>query len=146
MENRITRTQLFLGVAFLFSKRSVCLKKQVGCVIVKDKRIISSGYNGVLPNVDPKFGLDSDGITHTVHAEANAIAFAAKKGISLEGSSIYLTLSPCEKCTELLIQAGIKEVTFIEQYRDISPLEILAKNNVFYQQVNLEENVYIPKP
>lgn len=127
---RISRVDLYLGMASLISKRSTCFKKQVGCVIIKENRIISSGYNGVLSKEDPKNGLDEDGMTHTVHAEANAIAFAAKHGIALNQSIIYCTLSPCEKCSELIIQSGITEVIYQEEYRDRAGLDMLERHGV----------------
>ena len=117
---RISREQLYMDIALLISKRSTCTRRQVGAIAVKDNRTIASGYNGVLPGWDPSTGLDEEGNSKTVHAEANLIAYSAKQGIALEGSTIYLTLSPCEKCAELLIQSGIKEVVFLEQYRKIS--------------------------
>tara|TARA_R110000772_G_scaffold128201_3_gene235788 strand:+ start:333 stop:773 length:441 start_codon:yes stop_codon:yes gene_type:complete len=122
---RITREELFLGTALLFSKRSTCLKKNVGAVFTQDNRIVCSGYNGVLPHKNSEEGLDDLGITHTVHAEMNAIAFAAKNGIKLDGFKAYLTLSPCEKCAEAMIQAGVSEVVFMEQYRNTDGLELL---------------------
>lgn len=139
--SRIKREELFLGTALLFSKRSTCIKKKVGCVFVQDKRIVCTGYNGVLPNEDPETGIDNDGITHTVHAEMNAIAYAAKKGIRLEGAQVYLTLSPCEKCAETMIQAGIIEVYYIEQYRCTRGIELLNRHNVKTKQIciNLEQ-------
>lgn len=127
---RISRNKLFLETAKLFAKRSSCLKKQVGCVIVKDKRIIATGYNGVLPGLPPSSGLDDDGNTHTVHAELNAIAFAAKEGIALKGSTIYCTLSPCEKCAEAIIQAGIINVVYDEEYRNTDGIYLLNQQNI----------------
>jgi dCMP deaminase len=126
IDGRISREELFLGTALLFSKRSTCLKKNVGAVFTKDNRIIATGYNGVLPHKDHSEGLDNLGITHTVHAEMNAIAFAAKNGIALKGFKAYLTLSPCEKCAEAMIQAGVSEVIFIEQYRNTDGLQLLS--------------------
>lgn len=132
--NRISRTELYLETAKLFARRSSCLKKQVGCVIVKNKRIIATGYNGVLPGMPPSSGLDDDGNTHTVHAELNAIAFSARHGISLNESAIFCTLSPCEKCAEAIIQAGITKVFYLEQYRDTTGIELLTNQNIKVEQ------------
>jgi len=126
---RITRKEYFKEATILISKRSSCLKKQVGAILVKDNRIIAQGYNGVLPNIDPSYGFDEDGVTHTVHAEANIIAFCAKHGIKTNGTTMYITLSPCEKCAELIIQAGIKNVVYLEPYRDNTGKLVLENNN-----------------
>jgi dCMP deaminase len=126
---RITREKLFNDIVYLVSLRSTCPKKKVGAILIKDNRIIAMGYNGVLPNMDHSKGIDEDGITHTVHAEANIIAFCAKEGIPTKGTTLMTTLSPCEKCAELIIQSGIKEVIFLEQYR-IDTAEMLKNNGV----------------
>lgn len=125
--SRITRQQLFMETAKLVSQRSSCLKMGVGCVVVVDNRVIASGYNGVLPGIDPLEGMDEDGNTNTVHAEANLVSFCARKGIAIEDSTIYITLSPCRKCAELLIQAKIKSVVYMEEYRDTSGLDLLKR-------------------
>lgn len=128
--NRITRENLFIGIAKLVSQRSTCKRKQVGCVLVKDNRVVAMGYNGVLPGIPDELGLDNEGNSRTVHAEANAIAFCAKNGIITDGCIIYSTLQPCEKCAELIIQSGILEVYYIDEYRDITGLNVLKANNI----------------
>lgn len=127
VNERISREYLFIQSAILASQRSTCSRRQVGCVLVKDKRIIAMGYNGVLPGVDPKEGLDEEGNSKTVHAETNVIAYCAKQGIATDGCSMYITLSPCIKCAEIIIQAGIKEVFYLEGYRNSEGLELLDK-------------------
>ena len=127
---RISRENMFIEIAQVVSKRSTCLRKQVGCVLVKDNRVISIGYNGVLPHTDPSEGLDENGNSHTVHAEANLIAFCAKNGIPTNNSILFVTLSPCEKCAELIVQSGIKLVYFVEKYRDDTGLKLLIKNKI----------------
>jgi dCMP deaminase len=117
MNNRITRDEVFFKTALLFSERSTCPRKKVGAVLVKDKRIIATGYNGVLPGISEKFSLNEDGSSRTVHAEANIISFCAKHGISTDGAELFITLSPCEKCAELIVQAGITKVRYLEKYR-----------------------------
>ena len=124
-----------MEIAKLYSQRSTCFKKHVGCVIVLDNRIISTGYNGVLPGIDPMDGLDEKSNTHTVHAEANAIAFCAKFGISTNGCTLYTTLSPCEKCAEIIIQAGIRKVIFSELYRETKGIELLKKLKIEVSQL-----------
>ena len=133
MENRITRVEMFMDIAKTVSKRSSCPKKQVGAVLVKDNRIIATGYNGVLPGDKPKEGYNpKTNETKTVHAEANIISFCAKEGISTNGCTMYITLSPCEKCAELIIQSGIKKIIFFEKYRCDNGLSKLFKHKVEY--------------
>ncbi len=136
---RISREGMFIELLQTISKRSSCPRKQVGAILVKENRVIAMGYNGVLPGVDPIDGIDPiTGASKTVHAEANIIAFCAKHGIATEGSELYITLSPCVKCSELITQAGIVKVNYIEPYRDISGLEILRKQNIKICQVSLK--------
>lgn len=127
---RIDRDDMFMEMALIASKRSECKRKKVGAILTLENRIICMGYNGVLPGVDPKEGLDEDGISHTVHAEANIISFCAKKGIATEGATLYITLSPCEKCAELIVQSGIKKVLFHELYRITDGIHILNENKI----------------
>lgn len=131
MINRISRGQMFKEIVLTVSKRSSCLKKQVGALLLKDNRVIAIGYNGVLPNETPEKGLDTiTGETHTVHAEANIIAYCAKNGISTNGCTLWVTLSPCEKCAELVIQSGIKRVVYLERYRDTIGIQMMRNNDI----------------
>ena len=146
--SRISRNRLWAEHALLEAKRSSCLKRQVGCVAVKDNRVIASGYNGVLAGVNPRFGIDEEGNTLTVHAEANLIAFAANIGISLRGSTLFTTLEPCRKCAELIIQSGFTHVYYIESYRVHDGLELLANSLIQVIKldlVNEPERDYISK-
>lgn len=128
---RISRHDLFVEIAQVMSQRSSCMKKAVGAVLVRDNRIIATGYNGVLSKEQHSKGLSSDGVTtHTVHAEVNIIAFCAKYGIPTENTTLYTTLSPCIKCAEIIIQAGIKEVVYVEEYRDDTGLIKLRENDI----------------
>lgn len=122
---RIGRDDMFMSIATIVSRRSECTRKKVGAVLTMDNRIICIGYNGVLPDMDPATGLDEKGESHTVHAEANIISFCARRGIATEGATLYLTLSPCEKCAELIIQAGIRRVLYISRYRDSVGIDLL---------------------
>lgn len=128
--NRINRQDYFMEVVASTAKRSTCTRHQVGAVLVRDNRIVATGYNGVLPNVPPLQGLDAEGNSHTVHAEANIIAFCAKYGIATEGCTLYISLSPCEKCSELIVQAGISRIIYLDKYRDETGLKILKNNGV----------------
>lgn len=131
---RITRHEYFIEIAKLTSKRSICPRKKVGAVLVKDGRIIATGYNGVLPNEEHEKAQNHDGTSATVHAEANLISFCAKEGIPTNNTIMYSTLSPCQKCAELIIQSGISEIHYIEEYRDLEGVHTLVKNDV---RVNL---------
>lgn len=131
---RISRSELFMETAKLIAMRSHCPKKQVGAVLIRDNRIIATGYNGVLPGEKHSSAITTDGITHTVHAEANLIAFCAKFGLATNSTILYITMSPCEKCAEIIIQAGIKEVVYLEEYRDTAGLTKLRENDVLIGQ------------
>ena len=121
MDKRIERDKLMLQVCKLIAKRTTCkrLPEGVGCVITQENRIVSSGYNGSLPGED-HCGEQCD-LNNTckfaVHAEINAIGFAAKQGVNLKGATLYVTHSPCETCSGLIIQAGITRVVFENLYR-----------------------------
>lgn len=130
MSERISREELYKEAALLISRRSSCLIRPVGAILVKENRIIAQGYNGVLPGVPPEQGVDADGVSHTVHAEANLIAFCAKHGIATNGADMYITLSPCEKCAELIVQAGISNVYYLELYRNEIGLDILSNQGI----------------
>lgn len=139
--NRMSWTSLFMNIAKLVSKRSADPKTQVGAVIVKDNRILSIGYNGPISG----FNYDFDWTTaekykYCVHAEANALANAAKIGANVEGADCYITLSPCEECIKLLIQAGIKNIYYITQYREFETTKLIADNTPSINLVQISEN------
>jgi len=115
----------------LVASRSHATRAKVGAVITKDERVIATGFNGQ-PSGMPNVCEDENGNTKpdTVHAECNAIAFAARHGISTEGSTMYVTLSPCRGCAALVVQAGIKRVVFGEAYRDTQGTDLLNQCNV----------------
>jgi dCMP deaminase len=116
--------QYFIMNAFLTASRSPCERLHVGCVIVKEKHIIAHGYNGFLPGL-PHIGLVVDGHEQmTVHAEQNAIADCAKRGVSVLGSTIYITHYPCINCAKVMLSAGVVEVKYKDDYKNS---EIVAK-------------------
>lgn len=135
MVERISRNDMFIEIAKIISRRSICTRKKVGAVLVNNNRIIATGYNGTLPNVDNEYALDSDGKSRTVHAEANIISFCAKEGVSTKGCTIYVTLSPCEKCAEIMVQAGISRVLYLEEYRDVTGVEVLKSQDIICRQI-----------
>jgi len=114
-----------MAVALTISQLSTCNRNHVGAVIVKDGRCVTWGYNGAPPGLPHCAHPIDEPCTTATHAEANALAFAAKQGISTDGASLYVTLSPCSTCARLLIAAGISTVHFLEQYRDDSALDLL---------------------
>ena len=139
MPKRITRDKLYMSTAELFALRSDCLRGQVGVVIIKDHRIVCSGYNGYLPNEKPCSSeicdLEST-CSRAIHAEMNAIMFAAKYGIPLEGTILYSTTSPCINCAKAIVQAGISEVVFETEYRDNRGLELLKGKGIKVRNIN----------
>lgn len=110
--------EYFMSVAYLLAKRSSCTRLHVGSVIVDDKRIIATGYNGHIKGT-PHISIVRDGHEMmTVHAETNAITDAASRGIKLNGSKIYVTHYPCINCAKNIITAGIQEVVYAEDYKN----------------------------
>ena len=137
---RLNRSNLLLSVASLVARRSTCLRSSVGAVLADEGRIISMGYNGApsgMPHCEPETCGPSTPCERTVHAEANAIAFAARKGIVTEGATLYTTLSPCNDCAKLIINAGIKKVVYAESYRDLDPIILLAEAGIESTQLNV---------
>jgi dCMP deaminase len=121
-DKRIDWHEYFMNIAEQVATRSTCDRKHVGAVIVRDKTILSTGYNGSLrgaPHCD-EIGHDMENghCVRTVHAEANAVAQAAKNGVRIDDSEIYVTASPCLNCFQLVTNCGIKTVYYKEFYRD----------------------------
>lgn len=121
----------YLKMAQEWAKLSRCSRKQVGALIVKDGMIISDGYNGT-PSGFPNACEDETGNTqwYVLHAEANAITKVARSNNSAQGSTLYITLSPCRECSKLILQAGIKRVVYMVGYKDVSGLEFLAQAGI----------------
>ncbi len=121
----------YLRMAREWAKLSYCKRKQVGAIIVKDKMIISDGYNGT-PTGFENVCEDEKGYTnwYVLHAEANAILKVASSTQSCKGSTLYITLSPCKECSKLVHQAGITRVVFNKAYKDNSGLKFLTKAGV----------------
>ncbi|MCH8545435.1 MAG: dCMP deaminase family protein [Cryomorphaceae bacterium] len=130
----------YLRMALEWAKLSHCKRKQVGAIIVKDRMIISDGYNGTPTGFENKCE-DEDGITkwYVLHAEANAILKVASSTHSCSGATLYLTHSPCKDCAKLIHQSGIKRLVYIQQYKDNSGLLFLEKAGVDIAHVNSED-------
>jgi dCMP deaminase len=125
------KDRIYLEMSNVWAKNSYCKRMQVGCLIVKDKSIISDGYNGS-PTGFPNICESEDNITlpYILHAEANAITKLAKSTQGSGGSTLYVTLSPCFECSKLIIQSGIKRVIFTEVYRKPESISFLAEAGI----------------
>jgi len=132
--------QRYLKMAMIWSQNSYCKRRQVGALLVKEKMIISDGYNGTPSGFE---NICEDENNHTkpyvLHAEANAITKVAKSNNSSDGATLYVTSSPCLECSKLIIQAGIKRVVFTESYRLDDGINLLKRANVEVEQVELEK-------
>ena len=128
---RASWDEYFMNIAREVATRSTCDRKHVGAVIVRDRSILATGYNGSirgLPHCDDDGHLMEDGhCVRTVHAEANAILQAAKNGVSLDNGEIYTTASPCWNCFKLIANAGIRKIYYGEFYRDERSKETAAQ-------------------
>jgi len=130
-ENRLSWDDYFMSIAFLISSRSTCDRLHVGCVLVKDTRIISVGYNGFLPKLPHKSCVRDGHEQATVHSEQNAITDCAKRGVSTENATAYITHYPCINCCKILCAAGIKKIFYHSDYKN-DPLvgELLLMANI----------------
>jgi dCMP deaminase len=131
--------EAYLKMALEWAKLSHCSRRKVGALIVKDKMIISDGYNGTPTGFD-NCCEDKNGDTHwfVLHAEANALTKIAKSNHNANGATLYITLSPCKECSKLILQAGIKRVVYINQYKDQSGLDFLKEAGI---AITLIENL-----
>lgn len=132
---------LLMATAIVWSSASKAQRKQVGAVIAKDDRIIATGYNGTLPG-QPNNCEDAQGETlpTVMHAEMNALLFAAKHGLALQGCTVYVTLSPCMACAKAMAAAGITRVAYYKQHSDTSGLDLLTSLHLQVDQLD-ENNV-----
>ena len=132
--------QRYLKMANIWAQNSYCKRRQVGALLVKDKMIISDGYNGT-PSGFENICEDVNNKTkpYVLHAEANAITKVAKSNNSSEGATMYVTSSPCLECAKLIIQAGIKRVVFTDNYRLEDGIELLKRANIEVIQVESED-------
>jgi dCMP deaminase len=130
----------YLKMALEWAKLSYCKRKQVGALIVKDRTIISDGYNGT-PSGFENCCEDENNKTkwYVLHAEANAILKISRSTQSCEGATLYLTLSPCKECSKLIFQSGIKRVVYIQDYPDNEGLVFLESAGVEILKISQEE-------
>lgn len=130
-DKQTTLDKRYLRMAAIWAENSYCERRKVGAILVRDKMIISDGYNGT-PAGFENVCEDEHGVTkpYVLHAEANAITKVARSNNSSDGSTLYVTASPCVECAKLIIQAGIKRVVYNELYRITSGIDLLARAGV----------------
>ena len=127
----------YIKMAEIWAGNSYCKRRQVGALLVKDRMIISDGYNGT-PSGFENNCEDENGVTKTyvLHAEANAITKVAKSGNSSQDATLYVTAAPCIECSKLIIQAGIKRVVYKDEYRLMDGVELLRKAGIEVEKVD----------
>jgi len=149
MKERLDWHNYFMNIAKMVAERSTCNRAKIGAVIVKDRSIISTGYNGapaglphctdvgclVYTSINPD-GEEEQNCFRTIHAEINAIAQAAKHGVSIDGADIYITASPCYHCLKVLINVGIKNIYYLKPYKIEKIKELLELSKVNLIQIN----------
>lgn len=128
----------YLRMAQIWAENSYCTRRQVGALIVKDKMIISDGYNGT-PSGFPNVCEGDDGLTIpcVLHAEANAITKIARSGNNSDGATLYVTDAPCIECAKLIIQAGIKRVIYARSYRLTDGIDLLSQAGINVEQIKI---------
>ena len=139
-EKQLQFDKRYLEMALVWAKNSYCNRRQVGALIVKERMIISDGYNGT-PSGFENICEDENGITlpFVLHAEANAITKVAKSNNSSENSTLYVTTSPCMECAKLIIQSGIIRVVFCDKYHNEDGLRLLEKANIEIVYIEIEK-------
>jgi len=148
MEERPTYDEYFMEMAHVVSKRSTCLRRNVGAILVKDKHILSTGYNGapkglkhcsevgcLRVNLNVPSG-ERHELCRGLHAEQNAIIQAAVFGVSIKGSTLYCTNTPCVVCVKMLINAGVKEIVYSGDYPDKLAKTMLSESNIKIKNFN----------
>jgi dCMP deaminase len=131
----------YLRMAHIWAENSYCVRRKVGALVVKDKMIISDGYNGT-PSGFENICEDDNNVTkpYVLHAEANAITKLARSNNNSEGSTLYVTASPCLECSKLIIQSGIRRVVYGEMYRLTDGIDLLHRANIELTYININEN------
>jgi dCMP deaminase len=127
MSSRPSWDEYFTQIAQVTATRSPCERLQVGCVLVKDNRIVSQGYNGFLPGCEHRSIVRDGHEQATLHAEQNSIVDCAKRGVSCAGCTAYITHYPCVICTRLLLAAGVREIKYISDYRNDQLVSIFCE-------------------
>lgn len=147
---RVSWDQYFLAQAAVVSLRSTCTRLKVGAIIIRDNRIIASGYNGSVNDsahcIDEGCHIVNNHCVRTVHAEMNAILQCAKFGVATNNTEMYVTHFPCLQCTKQIIQAGIKKINYASDYRnDPIAIQLFSEAEVEVQQIDLTDVKIIEK-
>lgn len=129
MNTRPDWDEYFMTVAYLMSKRSSCHRLHVGCVVIQDRRIVSTGYNGHIKGAPHDSKIVDGHEQLTIHAEANAVADAAARGVPIQGATLYVTHYPCINCAKMLIASGIKRIIYSEDYNNNELCKVLYESN-----------------
>lgn len=140
-EKQAALDKRYIRMASIWAENSYCKRRQVGALIVKDKMIISDGYNGT-PSGFENVCEDENNVTkpYVLHAEANAITKLARSSNNSDGSTLYVTAAPCIECSKLIIQSGIKRVVYAEKYRLEDGINLLKKANIEVVYINPDEH------
>lgn len=144
MDNTANKQELldkrYIRMAFIWAENSYCKRRRVGAILVKNKMIISDGYNGT-PAGFENVCEDENNITkpYVLHAEANAITKVARSNNSSEGATLYVTSAPCIECAKLIIQAGIKRVVYADSYRLSDGIDLLQRANIDVVAIDLDK-------
>ena len=142
MEDRsLELDKRYLRMAKIWSENSYCQRRKVGALIVKDKMIISDGYNGT-PSGFENICEDENGVTkpYVLHAEANAITKIARSNNNADGATLYVTDSPCIECSKLIIQAGIKRVVYAREYRLSDGIDLLKRAGIEVERMDVQKD------
>jgi len=141
---RVSWEEYFMNIAKEVATRSTCDRKHIGSVIVKDKTILSTGYNGSIrgmPHCDEAGHImENDHCVATIHAETNAILQAAKNGVMIDGTEVYITASPCWPCFKMLANAGIKKIYYGEFYRDERIFDVAKKLGIELIHIKVDQS------
>jgi len=141
---RVSWEEYFMNIAKEISTRSTCDRKHIGSVIVKDKTILSTGYNGSIrgmPHCDEAGHImENDHCVATIHAETNAILQAAKNGVMIDKAEVYITASPCWPCFKMLANAGIKKIYYGEFYRDGRIFDVAKKLGIELTHITVDQS------
>jgi dCMP deaminase len=136
--------EYFMNIAKEVATRSTCDRKHVGAVIVRDKTILSTGYNGSIRGMphcdDAGHMMEAGHCVATIHAEANAVLQAAKNGVMIEGAELYITASPCWPCFKMLANTGVKKIYYGEFYRDERIFDVAKKLGIELVHIKVDQN------
>ena len=136
-DNRLSWTDYFMMIASLTALRSPSIKKKVGSIIVKNNRIIATGYNGFPSGTDHKSILKNGKEINTIHAEQNAVSQCAKLGISCDKAEIYITHFPCINCSKIIVASGINKIYYLNDNHNEDSKPFLENSNIYIEKITL---------